>query len=360
MARSFRIGSRIIDDSSRPYLIAEIGHSHQGNIETCKAMFKAAKDAGADAVKLQKRDNRRLYTKAAYNAPYTSPHAFGATYGEHREFLEFGASQYAELQDFAYAIGIDFFATAFDPESADLLVGQLDMPAIKVASGDITNTPFLGFLAELGIPLVVSTGTADQADVDAAVKALAGSEFALLQCTAEYPAVPERLNLRVIETFRERYPETVIGLSSHLPYIWDVLPAYNLGARIIEKHFTLDRGWKGSDHAMSLTPDRFLDMRKDLANGLHDSHMVYGDPCMGDGIKRRYPQEAGAITKMGKVCYTARALPAGHILTAADIIIRSPGGVGLTPRYLDDLIGLELQVPMAEEEPFTAENVAAQ
>lgn len=357
MARSFRIGSRIIDDSSRPYLIAELGHNHRGSLETCVALFRAAKEAGADAVKLQKRSNRDLYTKAAYNLPYGGPNSYGATYGEHREFLEFGRPQYLYLQGIAQALELDFFATAFDPESADFLA-ELGMPAIKVASGDITNTPFLRFLARLGVPLIVSTGTASQNDVDVAVEALEGSEFALLQCTAEYPAVPERLNLRVIETYRERYPDTVIGLSSHLPEIYDASWGTVLGARIVEKHFTLDRGWKGSDHAMSLTPDDFLDMRREVDGARVAAGLGFGfeHPAFGDGVKRRYPQEAGAISKMGKVLFSARPLPAGHILTVTDIITRSPGGVGLTPQY--QLVGLTLQVPMAEEEPFAAEKVA--
>ena len=118
-ARTFKIGQHEIGDHTPCYVIAEIGHNHQGSVEKAREMFREAKLAGADAVKLQKRDNRGLYTKAAYDKPYDNENSFGATYGEHREFLEFGASQYRELQAYARELGVDFFATAFDLDSAD-------------------------------------------------------------------------------------------------------------------------------------------------------------------------------------------------------------------------------------------------
>src|ERR671923_2829141 len=130
MAGTLKIGAREIGDSSPCYVIAEIGHNHQGSLDKARELFREAKLAGAHAVKLQKRDNRGLYTKAAYDKPYDNENSFGATYGEHREFLEFGAHEYRELQAYAAELGLDFFATAFDLASADFLQA-LDVPAIK-------------------------------------------------------------------------------------------------------------------------------------------------------------------------------------------------------------------------------------
>ena len=213
MAGTFRIGAHEIGDHTPCYVIAEIGHNHQGSVEKARQLLELATQCGVDAVKLQKRDNRRLYTRALYESPYDNENSFGATYGEHREALELDRAAYVELQACARELGLVFFATAFDEPSADLLA-ELDVPAYKIASGDLRNTPLLRHVAALGKPLVVSTGGATIEDVDRAVEAVtgAGGTLCLLQCTAAYPAAVEELNLGVITTLRERYPELVIGL----------------------------------------------------------------------------------------------------------------------------------------------------
>src|SRR5215510_6940120 len=142
VAASIRIGTHEISDESHCYVIAEIGHNHQGSVQKARELFREAKLAGAHAVKLQKRNNRGLYTKAAYDKPYDNENSFGATYGEHREFLEFGREEYAALQDYAKELGVDFFATAFDMASADFLE-SLNVPAYKIASGDLKSLPLL-------------------------------------------------------------------------------------------------------------------------------------------------------------------------------------------------------------------------
>src|SRR6476661_10382138 len=133
VAGTLKIGEHKIGDDTRCYVIAEIGHNHQGNLEKARELFREAKLAGADAVKLQKRNNRGLYTRAAYNKPYDNENSFGATYGEHREFLEFGLQEYRELQAYAAELGVDFFSTAFELASADFL-HALNVPAYKIAS----------------------------------------------------------------------------------------------------------------------------------------------------------------------------------------------------------------------------------
>src|SRR6185312_10775403 len=157
-------GVRIADDTGT-YVIAEIGSNHQGNVEKCKEMFKVAKQhCGVTAVKLQKRDNRSLFTRAMYDSQYNSENAFADTYGAHREHLEFGRDEYIELIAYAKEVGITFFSTAFDIPSADFLA-DLDMPAFKLASGDLTNTPLLKHVAKFGKPMFVSTGGATMQDV---------------------------------------------------------------------------------------------------------------------------------------------------------------------------------------------------
>jgi sialic acid synthase len=276
-------GIRIADDTDC-YVIAEIGHNHQGSVETCKRMFDAAKWAGCNAVKLQKRDNKTLYTEEFYNSPYNSENAFGATYGEHREALEFDFRQYQLLKAYAESIGLTFFATAFDIPSADFLA-ELKVPAIKIASGDLTNDSLLRFVRTLNKPTILSTGGANELTISA------HSNMALLHCTSGYPAKYEELNLRCIPMLRADYPKNVIGWSAHDTGIAMAPVAYALGARIIEKHFTLDRSMKGTDQAMSLEPGA---MKKMIEN-LKQCRLA-----LGDGIKRQYPSETESLKKQRK------------------------------------------------------------
>jgi N-acetylneuraminate synthase/sialic acid synthase len=344
------IGSRRISDDTDCYVIAEIGHNHQGELEKCKALFRAAHEAGADAVKLQKRDNRSLYTRAMYEQPYNSENAYGTTYGAHREYLEFGREEYGELKSYARELGITFFSTAFDFASADFLA-DLDMPAFKVASGDLKNIPLIEYIAKLGKPMIVSTGGGDMSDVRRAHDAVIAinPQLCVMQCTAVYPAEAEQLNLRVIETFRREFPDVVVGLSAHDNGISLPVVGYVLGARVIEKHFTLNRAWKGTDHALSLAPDG---MRR-LVRDLHRARSAFGD-----GIKRPLPEEGPPITKMGKKLVAARALAAGHKFTRDDIAIKSPGD-GVPPYEIDRVIGRTLTVNLACDDGIRLEQLKA-
>jgi N-acetylneuraminate synthase/sialic acid synthase len=348
--RELRIDGRRIADDTPCFVIAEIGHNHQGSVEKALELVRAARDAGVDAVKLQKRDNRRLYTRALYESPYDNENSFGPTYGAHREALELDRDAYVVLRDEARSLGLAFFATAFDEPSADLLA-ELDVPAFKIASGDLTNTPLLRHVAALGKPLVVSTGGATLEDVDRAVETVtdAGGTLCLLQCTAAYPAAVEDLELGVITTFRERYPELVVGLSDHQDGIAMAPVAFMLGARVIEKHFTLSHTAKGTDHAFSLMPEGMRKLVRDLRRV---------PIAIGDGVKRPLPSEEKPLQKMGKRLVAARALEAGHVLVEGDLVAKSPADGGLPPYALDELLGRPLLRALAEEEPIVAADVA--
>ena len=346
MAPTITIGQHEIGEHSKCYVIAEIGHNHQGSLDKARELFREAKLAGAHAVKLQKRDNRGLYTRAAYNKPYDNENSFGSTYGEHREFLEFGLQEYRELQAYAAELGVDFFSTAFDLASADFL-HALNVPAYKIASGDLKSVPLLRHVASFGKPIVVSTGGALLDDVQRAYDTIMpiNQQFAILQCTAGYPAAFEELDLRVISTFRERFPGAVIGFSSHDNGIAMPLAAYILGARIVEKHFTLNRASKGTDHAFSLEPVGLRKMVRDLER----THKA-----LGNGIKKIYDSERAPITKMGKSLVVARDLPSGHLLGPSDIVMKSPGG-GIPPYELDNVLGRVTLRPLMQDDFLTFE-----
>jgi N-acetylneuraminate synthase/sialic acid synthase len=336
-----KIGTHDIGDSTQCYVIAEIGHNHQGSLEKARELFKEAKLAGAHAVKLQKRYNRGLYTRAAYNKPYDNENSYGATYGEHREFLEFEREQYTELKAYAKELGVDFFSTAFDMQSADFLQ-SLDMPAYKIASGDLKSTPLLKHVARMGKPMIVSTGGAQLEDVQRAYDTIMpiNAQLSILQCTAGYPAATEELDLRVIATYRERFPGAVIGFSSHDNGIVMPVAAYMLGARIVEKHFTLNRALKGTDHRFSLEPVGLRKMVRDLERTFK---------AMGDGAKKIYDSERAPIVKMGKSLVVARNLPTGHVLGPQDVVMKSPGG-GIPPYELDKVIGRTTLKPLHQDD----------
>jgi len=347
VAGTIRIGKHDISDASHCYVIAEIGHNHQGSLQKARELFREAKLAGAQAVKLQKRNNRGLYTKAAFDRPYDNENSFGATYGEHREFLEFGLQEYRELQAYAAELDIDFFATAFDLDSADFLEG-LNVPAYKIASGDVKSTPLLKHVAAFGKPVILSTGGARMDDITRAYDTVMpiNPQLCILQCTAGYPAPFEELDLRVIGQYREAFPGAVIGFSGHDNGIAMSMAAFVLGARVVEKHFTLNRAMKGTDHAFSLEPVGLRKMVRDLERTA---------AALGDGVKKIYESEKAPIIKMGKSLVVAKDLPAGHVIGPRDIVMKSPGG-GIPPYELDKVLG-RLTLKALHEDDFLSFDV---
>jgi N-acetylneuraminate synthase/sialic acid synthase len=342
-------GRRVADDTGA-YVIAELGHNHQGSLETAEQLLREAAAAGAHAAKLQKRDNKSLFTKAMYDQAYNGRNSFGPTYGQHRQALEFGRDEYVHLAQLATALDLDLFSTAFDAPSVDFLV-DLDLPVIKIASADVTNTPLLAYAAETGRTLIVSTGGATMDEVRRACDTILpiNPNLALLQCTAIYPAAPTHLNLSVITTYRTEYPEVVIGYSGH-----DLGPelswiAYALGARVIEKHFTLDHASQGSDHHFSLDPPQLAE----LCAGLERTHAA-----LGSQAKQCSSTEAPAVLKMGKKLVAARDLPAGHVLGERDIACKSPGD-GMKPYRLNEVLGRMIAVPLKADADITLDVIVA-
>ena len=347
--RELIVDGRAIGRDGPAYVIAEIGNNHQGDLDKAKALIHTAKECGVDAVKFQKRDNRVLFTRAYYDSPYDNENSYGSTYGEHREFLELQTSDWFELSRYSREEGVAFVSAAFDEPSADLMA-DLDVDAFKVASGDLLNVPFLRYVADKGKPMFLSTGGGTLEDIDRAVDAilLRNEQLCVLHCTAAYPADVEDLNLSVITTLRERYPELVIGLSDHHNGIAMAPVAFMLGARVFEKHFTLNHAWKGTDHAYSLMPDGMRRFVRDL-------HRV--PVALGNGVKRPLPSEQRPLEKMGKKLVAARDLAVDHVLAEGDLVAKSPADAGLPPYEVDRLVGRRLLRPLSFEQEVTFEDV---
>ncbi len=332
-----------ISDESDMYVIAEIGQNHEGDLDKCKELFDVAKAAGVNAVKLQKRDNKSLYTPSYFEAEYNSENAYAKTYGEHREFLEFGRDEYVELREYSKQIGVTMFSTAWDYKSADFL-NDIEMPAFKMASGDLKTIPLLKYVASLGKPMFISTGGATMRDVIRAYDAIMpiNENLCIMQCTSGYPPKFEELNIKVIETYRDRFKDIPIGFSSHDSGIAMALVGYMCGARVLEKHITLNRAAKGTDQAFSLEPNGLRRMVRDLKRARIS---------MGDGVKKSYPSEEAPLIKMGKKIVALRDLEAGHVVSEEDIGLKSPGD-GMAPYFQDAIIGQKITKSLSAQQPL--------
>ncbi len=344
--REISFGRSSISEKGPCYIIVEIGHNHQGSLETALNMIKTAAACGVQAVKFQKRDNRSLYTKAFYNKPYENENSYGMTYGEHREYLEFGREEYIELKRCAEENGIEFIVTAFDFKSVDFLE-DIGVTSYKIASADVTNTPLLEYIARLKRPMFVSTGAANFYEVRIAYETILkhNDKLCLMHCVAEYPAEYHNLNLRVIETLRKEFPHALAGYSGHDNGILAPIIAYILGAVVIEKHFTLNHAWKGTDHKFSLEPEGLRKMVRDLRRV---------DISIGDGKRVVYEFELEARKKMGKGIYSLRPLQTGTILTWDDICLKTPAN-GVPPYMFREMIGKKLNRDLGEEETISLE-----
>ena len=331
----------MIINKDKHYLIAEIGHNHQGKIKSAFELFKQAKMSGANAVKLQKRNNKSLYTKKFYNSPYDHPNSYAKTYGLHREALEFGKNEYQELIAYAKEIKIDFFATPFDLKSVDFLA-KLEMPAYKIASADLINTPLQKEIAKLKKPIFLSTGGGTLDDVKRARDNISkfNDNLIILHCTASYPVSVENMNLNVIKTFIKEFPNNVIGLSDHENGIDAAQTAYMLGARVFEKHFTINRSLKGTDHAFSLEPQGLSKLARNL-NRI--------PKMLGSFEKKQLACETKPLFKMTKSIVAKSNLKKGSILKKKDIEFKSPGG-GLPPYMFEKILGKVLKKSIKKEE----------
>ena len=310
------------------YIIGEIGQNHNGSVELAKVIIDLAsreiKDEvfgnvlkGMDAVKLTKRDLKQELSKSQMERLYDSPHSFGKTYGEHREILELNDEEHFEVYSYAKEKGLDFVETLCATGCLSIL-RYFTPDKLKVASRDLTNLPLLAALAETKIPIIVSTGMAGKKELDDAIAVITQyhSNLSILHCVSQYPTEPKNVNLNTIPYLVKNYKDFVIGYSDHTIGISTPVAAVAMGAKIIEKHITLDRRMKGTDQAGSLGPDGVYRMVRDIrildqSMGVEDIFIV--------------PETAVAKEKLERSIATKRTLAKGSIITEDDIHMLSPG-----------------------------------
>ena len=312
------------------FFIAEAGINHNGCLEKAKELVDLAKRAGADAVKFQKRTISRILTKEGLNKIYNTPNSFGKTYGEHKEYLEFSYEQFTELKNYADEVGIPLTASGWDEESVDFL-DSINVPFFKMASADLTNHPLLEHTAKKGRPMILSTGMANLDQVIAAYEVVSvhNKQVGILQCTSSYPTENKDINLNVIREYQKIFKEAVIGYSGHEKGIAISTAAVALGAKIVERHFTLDRTMKGGDHAASLE-------EPGLTKLIRDIRVV--EVALGSDEKRKLLSEEKCFIKLAKSIVSTRDLKKGEIVTRDMLTTKGPGS-GISPTRLGFIIG---------------------
>lgn len=340
------------------YIIGEIGQNHNGDIDLAKKLidmiampiydeFSRTMLPGINAVKFTKRDLTEELSREEAARPYDSPHSFGATYGEHRAALEFDYEQYPELEKYTRSKGLDFIVTLCSPKTLRLLE-FVTIDRIKVASRDLTNIPLLERIAETKIPVILSTGMAGTREIDDALEIITRhhSKIAILHCISEYPAQYKNIDLRTVETLRNRYGHRYeIGYSDHSIGIMVPVLAVGLGATIIEKHVTLSRAMKGSDHAGSLEMDGVWRMVRDIRNA---------EQALGNGEIRVHEAVEGAMKKLRRSVALKRGLEVGEVLTEADLTMLSPG-TGLHWHERNRLVGRRARCSIPEQSLLTVD-----
>jgi N,N'-diacetyllegionaminate synthase len=306
------------------FVVAEIGNNHDGNLGQARALIEAAAEAGADAVKLQ------THIAEAEMLPSTpTPPHFDEPRFDFTRRMELDFEQHALLKTFAEEHDLVFFSSPFSVEAVDLLE-RLEIPAYKLASGEVTNPPVVEAIAATGRPVLLSTGMSGLDEVAGAVSILRdhGTPFLIMQCTSTYPCPPEKVNLSAMRTLGERF-DCPVGLSDHTPNIYTAIAAVALGAACVEKHFTLSRRLYGPDHHASLEP-------QDLARMVEGVREV--EAAIGTGTKERDPALDPVRATFEKSVVTAAPVPEGATIERSMLTTKRPGD-GIPALRLTEVVG---------------------
>ena len=328
------------DSGDRTFVIAEIGVNHNGDLALGRQLIDAAVDCGVDAVKFQSFRAENLVSRDAPKAEYQKANdPDGASQFEMLKKLELDEAGHIAMKEHCDRRGICFLSTPFDEEAADMLA-HMGVAGFKISSGDLTNLPLLGHIAAKGLPMIVSTGMATMDEVREAVEMVAVSgdpPLALLQCVSNYPADPATANLRAMQAMKDTF-DVVVGWSDHMMGATVSIGAVALGARIIEKHITLDCALPGPDHRASTEPGEF----KALVEQIREM-----ESALGNGEKQPVASEL-AVAKVARRSLVARvALAKGTVLRDSDLTMKRPGG-GLSGNAAKSLVGKTLNIDIAE------------
>jgi N-acetylneuraminate synthase/N,N'-diacetyllegionaminate synthase len=335
-----------IFDNKNCFIIAEAGVNHNGNIELAKKLIDVAIDAGVDAVKFQTFKAEKTISMHTPRATYQEANMPEITESqlEMIKKLELKFEDFKVLKEYCDEKGVIFLSTPFDFESIDIL--EPLVPAYKIASGELINVPFLKYIAAKGKPMIISTGMANLGEVEEALLAInevnPNIEKILLHCTTNYPTPFEEVNLNAMLTLKEAF-KLPVGYSDHTLGIEIPIAAVAMGARVIEKHFTLDRNLPGPDHKASLEPNEL----KAMVNAIRNIEKAFGD-----GIKKPNKSELEIMKVARKSLVAARDIQQEKIIKDSDIEVKR-AGEGIQPKFKDIIIGMKINKSIKRDEPFS-------
>jgi len=334
------------------YIVGEIGQNHNGDMAIARKLIDVVSEPVIDhlfgeklkpmnAVKFTKRDLKEELSASAMMKPYDSPHSFGKTYGEHRAFLELSDEQHFELYSYAKSKGLDFVETLCARGCLSIFK-YFSPDRLKVASRDLTNLPLLAAMAETKVPMILSTGMGGKPEIDNALAVITRyhSNITILHCLSQYPSEYKNINLHTISYLKENYPEYTIGYSDHSIGIVIPVAAVVLGAEVIEKHITLDRKMKGTDHEGSLGPEGIYRMVRDIRNV--EMAMGSKEIFVSDSIKE-------TKIKLERSVASVREIKAGEFISEKDLHLLSPGD-GFKWSDRSKIIGKRAKIAIPKDE----------
>lgn len=289
MKREVKIDQKLVGDGHPAYVVAEIGINHNGNLTVAKQMIDAAVHAGADAVKFQKRTPEVCTPADQQKQMRETPWGY-ITYLDYRYKVEFGESEYREIDRYCREKGISWFVSVWDEPSVDFMK-KFEIPVFKIPSAAMTDHTLLRHVRRNGKPIILSTGMSTLEQIKAAVNVVGTQDLVITHATSTYPCEPEELNLRMIETLRKEFP-CPIGYSGHEVGLVPSAVAIALGACMVERHLTIDRAMWGSDQAASVEPAGFERLVK---------YIRVSEAALGDGVKRIYDSELSSLKKLRRI-----------------------------------------------------------
>jgi N-acetylneuraminate synthase/N,N'-diacetyllegionaminate synthase len=327
------------------FIIAEAGVNHNGSLDLAKKLIDAAKSTGADAVKFQTWKNEEIMGKLTHKVEYidqaTDPEK---SLWDILNDLALSYDDFRTLQDYANKKNILFLSTPDGFESLDFLVDELNIPIIKIGSTEVTHLQYLTAIAKKQKPIILSTGLSSLGEVEKAVATIR-SEYqgplVLLHCNSSYPSPPEDMNLRAMTTLEKAF-DVPVGLSDHSEGSEASIAAVAMGAKVIEKHFTLDKNMSGPDHKSSLDVKEFTKFVSSIRNT---------ELLLGDGVKRMTDSEAQNLTGIRRSIVAKKDITKGTCLSEEMLTCKRPG-TGISPDMMNDLVGLKVNQNLLEDEPL--------
>ncbi len=338
-----KLGNSFVGEGEPPYIIAEIGSNHNGDMDLCRRLIDAAADAGANAVKFQSWTESSLISKEEYdrNPEYSDKKRHFGSLREMVKAYQLTSEQHVEARAHAAARGIDFCSSVFSPDEVDLLE-ELDVPFFKIASMDIIYLPLLAYTARKQRPMVISTGMATLAEIERAVEVVRGQgneQIVLLHCISIYPPEMDTIRLRNMATLRQAF-DVPVGFSDHSLGTSIPLAAIALGAALVEKHFTLDKNMPGWDHAISADPD-------ELRTIVEEGRNVY--TALGGSTRIVTEAEVEKRKAFRRSLVTRHPLPSGQLISEEDLDAKRPG-TGISPAELEYVVGRKLARDLGQDE----------